>query len=216
MSDEVAKTENRLVINFLILRKCIGILGAIFPFLVVVLALILGDSELRQSISAYYYSPSRDVFVGTLCIIGMFLFSYKGYEPQDDRAGDIAGIAAVGVAFFPTTPSVVVRSSQEILGYLHLASAAILFLALAYFCLRLFVKTGDVALNNYRRTCNKIYRVCGYIILASIALIVIVSFTGFAAGLNPVFWLEAIAVVAFGVSWLVKGNTLSLFLDPKK
>jgi uncharacterized membrane protein len=26
--------------------------------------------------------------------------------------------------------------------------------------------------------------------------------------LNPVFWLESIAVVAFGVSWLVKGEAI--------
>jgi hypothetical protein len=26
--------------------------------------------------------------------------------------------------------------------------------------------------------------------------------------LTPVFWLESVAVVAFGVSWLVKGETI--------
>ncbi len=25
---------------------------------------------------------------------------------------------------------------------------------------------------------------------------------------DPVFWLEAIAIVAFGISWLIKGETL--------
>ena len=31
--------------------------------------------------------------------------------------------------------------------------------------------------------------------------------------LNPTYWLEFVAVIAFGVSWLIKGETL--FADKK-
>jgi len=33
---------------------------------------------------------------------------------------------------------------------------------------------------------------------------------------NPVFWLEAAALVAFGVSWLVKGEALLADKDDSK
>ena len=55
------------------------------------------------------------------------------------------------------------------------------------------------------------YRVCGCVMLACIALVGIVGLLPnktFADQFNPVFWLESTAVVAFGVSWLTKGETI--------
>ena len=51
----------------------------------------------------------------------------------------------------------------------------------------------------------------GYTILASIALIVLLAIFPHSAlikKLDPVFWLESLAVVAFGVSWLTKGEMI--------
>ena len=57
---------------------------------------------------------------------------------------------------------------------------------------------------------NRIYRICGVVILACIALIGLYFWlprdTGISA-IKPVFWLESIALWAFGISWFVKGET---------
>jgi len=56
-----------------------------------------------------------------------------------------------------------------------------------------------------------VYRVCGYIILACILLIGVVSLPTVKPNVDrfmPIFWFEALAVVAFGASWLVKGETI--------
>lgn len=34
--------------------------------------------------------------------------------------------------------------------------------------------------------------------------------------LDPVFWLEAIAIIAFGISWLTKGEGIGALLDQAK
>ena len=57
------------------------------------------------------------------------------------------------------------------------------------------------------------YKACGGAIVLSIALIIVVNLlpSEIATPINvykPVFLLEAIAVVAFGVSWLFKGQAL--------
>ena len=52
------------------------------------------------------------------------------------------------------------------------------------------------------------YKVCGSAILVAIVLTVVVARVAAAKTLNPVFWLESIAVVAFGVSWLTKGEAI--------
>jgi len=36
--------------------------------------------EIQDNISTYYYTPLRDVIVGAMCAIGIFLFCYRGYD----------------------------------------------------------------------------------------------------------------------------------------
>jgi hypothetical protein len=181
------------------------------PILLLVGDVVVGDANaLRDSISAYHDSVMRGVFVGILFAIGVFLYSYIGYEPEGDRllsddlAGDLACVFALGVALFPT------NSPNVLIHRIHLVSATALFLLLSYFAIRLFTKTkGTMTRQKGRR--NRVYRSCGYVMLGCIGLIAVYGFflsdTGLSS-LKPVFWLETIALWAFGVSWFVKGETL--------
>lgn len=201
-----------LVLSYLALRRAIGILGIGLPFVLVIGTLVLQGSGLEPSISDYYYTIMRNVLVGTLCAIGVFLMSYHGYEREDHIAGDLACGFAIGVALFPTVPACDPTHTQMIIGYVHYGFAAALFLTLAYFCLCLFRKTTPgVPMTPRKIIRNRVYTACGYIILLSILLL-----AGYGlflrhtpvGQLRPVFWLEATAVVAFGTSWLVKGEAL--------
>ena len=42
------------------------------------------------------------VFVGSLCAIGVLLFTYKGYESLDALLSRLAGGGAIGTALIPT------------------------------------------------------------------------------------------------------------------
>ena len=60
---------------------------------------------------------------------------------------------------------------------------------------------------------NRLYRVCGVVIAICIGIIAILGIsakvdTPGTGGSPWVFWLESIALCAFGLSWLVKGETL--------
>jgi hypothetical protein len=90
--------ENALIISYLTLRKAIGILGAALPFVLAIGAAVLFMTGIQDSISAYYYTGMRNVFVGMLCATGFFLLSYKGYERKDSIAGNLGCLFAVGVA----------------------------------------------------------------------------------------------------------------------
>ena len=211
------KSENNkgsLVFSYLELRKIIGILGMAFPFILSLGAWILFQTGMRSSISSYYHTGMRDVFVGTLCVIGFFLLSYKGYQRSDDIAGDLGCLFAVGVALFPTTPDVGSVSGARIIGFIHLCFATLFFLTLIYFSLFLFTKTDPNKSPSRRKLIrNKVYKTCGYIMSICIALIVIyyVLPTSIASPLKvckPVYWLEALAILAFGVSWITKGEAI--------
>ncbi len=222
---------SRHVASYLTMRKAIGCLGMALPFILAIGGMLLHGPGIRRSISAYYHTGMGDVFVGTICVIGIFLFAYKGYEPEDDRVGDFAFFCAVGLALFPTIPdmgdpsrgigltlSIATPDLENFIAVAHGVFTAGFFLTLAYFSLFLFTKS-DREMTRKKRQRNIVYRACGYVILLAIALIVLGGLILYlellpdatvrmVKSLDPLFWLESIAIVAFGVSWLVKGEAI--------
>lgn len=204
--------DNSLIISYLTLRKAIGVLGLALPFVLVLGALLIFRTGPQPSISDYYFTGMRDVFVGTLFVTGFFLFCYKGYGRLDDIVGDVAGIFALGVALFPTQAEGDHSHCALVIGRIHLACAALFFLALAFFCLYLFTRS-DGRPTAMKLVRNRVYRSCGWTIIGAISFIVI-WFLLLKSRLpdldawHPVLILETIAEIAFGVSWLVKGRTL--------
>jgi len=201
-----------LILSYLALRRAIGIIGTLLPFVLAIGGFAFGLGRIEVSMSAYYYTPMRDVFVGALCAIAVFLASNRGYARADARAGDVAGGAAIGVALFPTRPPVDPTPAARAVGMLHHLSAAIFFLTLAYFCLELFRRTDPTRAPTARkRQRNVVYTICGWLIIGCLVAIVgvkqLIPDTALAR-LAVVFWLEATAVVAFGVAWLTKGEFL--------
>lgn len=204
--------NDTLVISYLGLRKAIGVIGIALPFVLAFGKIAFESPGVQPSVSDYYYTVMRDVFVGSLCAIAVFLVSYRGYERRDAIAGDLACAFALGVALFPTAPELDPTTQQKIISAMHHISAAGFFLTLAYFSLVLFRKTDPRFTPTPRKLQrNVVYTVCGYTILACIGLILLLALmqdTAPLTRLDPVFWLEATAVVAFGVSWLTKGEAI--------
>jgi hypothetical protein len=57
----------------------------------------------QKSISAYYYTPARSVFVGALIAIGLSLIVIKGNTSREDISLNLAGMLAPVVALVPTS-----------------------------------------------------------------------------------------------------------------
>lgn len=57
---------------------------------------------LQTSISAYYYTPARPVFIAALCAIGVCLIVYRGNSTLENLLLDFAGFLALAVALVPT------------------------------------------------------------------------------------------------------------------
>lgn len=206
--------ENRLIITYLTLRKLIGILGITLPFVLFFGAFLIFQTGIQSSISSYYHTGMRDLFVGTICVIGFFLLIYKGYESADNIAGDIGCLAAIGLALFPTAPDGTATGTEQIIGYIHLGFAALFFFVLIYFSLYLFTKSDPAkppTPNKLQR--NRVYKICGRTMAACIVLITVYfllprEIAASLSSLNPVYWLEAMAIIFFGISWLTKGEAI--------
>lgn len=216
----VEEHRKDMVLSYHRVRTSLGVLGMALPA-VLLLGGLLDQQQIEPSISDFYHTTYRDIFVGTLCAIGVFLICYRGYgrgyrEVIDDNwLGTIAGISAFGVALFPNeSPTYQVATvTQDLVGIgisplFHYASALVFFACLAMFCLTKFARTAKPA----RR---RIYLACGWIIVASLVGIAAASAVKILGSgpaqaavvdLNLVFWFEAIGIWAFGLSWLVKGK----------
>ncbi len=210
------KLDAELVVSYLTLRKAIGILGLALPFVLYLGATLLFNTGLQETISTYYYTGMRNVLVATMCAMGSFLLSYRGYERADHVAGVLASIFAVGIALFPTTPLENPSAHAKIIGDVHVVCATLFYSTLIYFCLALFTKTDASIPTRRKLQRNTVYRVCGYTIAACILLILVesilpASLEAFQNSLDKngvKFYLESVAGIAFGISWLTKGEAI--------
>lgn len=233
---KIQESQNQLVLSFLSVRRALGGLGFFLPLSILIWSVLSGEG-LLASISDYFYSPMQQIFVGTLCAIAVFFWNYEGYKPRDTEiisdwaVSRVAAVGALLVAFSPMSPArsdAMQRLSeaertipfpalfQRILGQdlaqiLHFFGAAIFFGALAVYCLVLFVRS-DKKPDPIKIRENRIYRICGWIIVACMALIASSIWLDLGAilGTAAVYWLESIACFAFAISWLVKGKALAI------
>jgi hypothetical protein len=60
---------------------------------------------------------------------------------------------------------------------------------------------------------NAVYRVCGVLIFVSLVLIAVAELVNITKSAHAMLWLETVAILAFGVAWAVKGETLGVLRD---
>ncbi len=223
--------------SYLLIRTAVGALGALLPTLLFLIewAFLRGDATVRGSLSAYYFTPARDLFVGVLCTAGVLLVTYLAGQVRtwDFWLSSLAGVAALGVAFFPTERPGVAPSApmcgatptprgctalqqawgETTVAAIHFASAAVFILALAAIC---FVFAHRDARHDVRRARVVFHRACGTAILVAVGWILLGLVAPLdVAGLTPLYLGEVVALYAFAASWLVKGHDLSRLLPER-
>jgi hypothetical protein len=104
-----AMTKSRVYDDITVYRSTYRYLRwAMVAALVALFVSVLIQSSLAGcwlgSVSAYYYTPARAVFVGSLIAFGAALIAYKGRTPEEDVALDLSGFLAIVVAIVPTVP----------------------------------------------------------------------------------------------------------------
>jgi hypothetical protein len=216
--------EPKYVRSYVFTRFAIGALGFLLPPALVLLepALFEGLPAPRGSLSAYYYSGVRELFVGGLWAIGVFLFVYKFLDVSwEGLLSSLAGIAAVLVAVFPTErpgDGVPLTPFQDKLGEgvvsgIHYATATTFIALLVPITLLFAIQEGRRKQSGSRfswRFWRGFHTVAAACILFGALLAAFAGITG-----DPdkgVLYGEWIAVWAFGVSWLVKGAELDVLL----
>jgi len=132
-----------------------------------------------------------------------------------ERSAD--GFDVQGAPFFELFPGV---------DYVHFGSAALLFAFLAFYSFVVFPRVieerhrgSDGRLIPIKRLRNAIYYYTGAVIVLCMAAMAAKGLIDEDALVgwnmrNLTFVLEAVALVHFGIAWMVKGRVLQVFRDP--
>ena len=207
------------------IRKLIGVLGLSLP-----IALPIANWEFLASISHYYYAslPSL-IFIIVLSAFGLFLISYKGYKIDkttekisDDFLTNIGGLAALIVVFIPTkcsdSMSVVIErlcgtTNMPLFGHtlpylstIHLVSAGVFILCMGWMSRFKFIRGSDDGNHG-------LYKWCGNLVFIAVGLILVCLVLELLKINFPlkdyyVYIFETMAIIPFGISWLVKGRAI--------
>ena len=227
LPDKNKEAENDLVFSYLTLRNLIGLSGLLLPLLLIITTnRTATDRWIEPTISDYYYSSNGDVLVVSLSILGVFLITYKGYTWRENALTTLAAIGGLGVAFSPTATinansfsiHAIRNTVPTILGIeKHFLFAALFFISIAIICLKYFPRTNKNHLTDAQGNMtqkakrNVVYKFCGWTIVLCVALLGIYAISKPVPILSRfpvVFVLETIAIEAFGIAWITKGETL--------
>lgn len=215
MNKQIVKEDPRLI-SYNTLRKTIGWLGISLPLAMIIGNYIFGNCHtLQDSNSHYYYTVTGNLFTGILCAVGMFLIAYRGID-DDHNYTFFAGVCAIMIAMLPTnnnsadTCAIIDLPLNKWRNIAHYSFAALFFISLAWISLFIFTKSkGPKTKQKEKR--NKVYLACGIIILVAITILFLISFFDVDRKYDkykPTFWMEWVALIAFGASWLVKGELI--------
>jgi hypothetical protein len=184
------------------LRAITGYVGLTLPVVLLLDGVV--DGHIESSLSAYYYTNVGNAFTGALCVIGIFLLAYRLTAwAIDNVATTLAGISALGVAFFHCAPQNATLSQLR-MADVHLTCAAALFILLGGISLLIFPR--DITPDQRWRA--NWYRGLGALIWLSIILMpVLNSLAGsFYDDKHVFFVLETVCVTAFAASFILKGH----------
>lgn len=155
-----------------------------------------------ESISATYFANSNSCMIIALGLCAFFLITYKGYDLGDRLYTLVAAVSAMLVVFCPcaAAPAEYVglfALPAKVSNVIHIVAAATLFGSFALMTLKQFTK------GKHKRR-NTIYRICGWTMLALMAVIgigTILNLPGYTTMIceTGILW-------AFAVAWIIKSG----------
>jgi len=211
-------------------RRSIGLITIFLPVIVAFGAWVGPDNlGIQESVSHYYYTGMRDIFVAFFFSIGMFLLIYNpskyqsNYGKKDRYLGMVAGSSAIIASLIPTACSTIIISpicssisdQEPLFDNIHLAAGGLLVFSLAIFSYYFFPI-------NQEEKMRKTYKWIGGIMFILILLMAIYHTT---KGVNEelfkdifgsipyIYWLELLLMWAWGYAWFLKGKGPKFYGD---
>ncbi|EER62153.1 hypothetical protein AcdelDRAFT_0275 [Acidovorax delafieldii 2AN] len=212
---QIIKKPKTAEINQLTMKLIVGVIAVVIASVTSFVSTL--DRPLTSISESYFAGDwSRNIFVGFLFAISAFLLSYNGQTRAHMVLSRVAALAGLGVAMFPCK----CRGGEEIIPYVHYASAAVMFAVLAYFCIE-FYRHARSKGHRQAGWRAKIYLACFWTMVVAMVALFVNGVWGETLEIETripriVFYGEAMALSAFGVCWLVASRVLPVLTRPEE
>ncbi len=185
--------------SYMLLSLGMGLVAAALPILLILVEGLSG----HYSISHFYFSANprgRDVLVGSLCAVAVFLILFQGLSIWENRLLNLAGLAALGVAFFPTDQCQCKPGVS-----LHVVSALTFFLCISIVAVFFSKKRLEhVVWPPLKARLKAAYTVAGMALVAMPLGVYVLYQLSASTWKDWVFWAESAGIWAFAAYWFVK------------
>jgi len=214
--------------TFMTLRALLAGTAVAFPVALVGGGWVLADLNVLPQLSAYYFTPLGDLFVGMLCAIGIGLIAYKGFTDAEDIALNIGGVLICLVALFHMQPELalncfakadnppsgyLLRSLQfHVPSWLHFACAVLFYAVLGYvmiFCSHasLVLQSSANAVRCYRRLYTSLG--AGFVVSVVLSFVIHKLMPDEGCGNLWILVAEVLGLLCFAAFWIVKTHEIA-------
>lgn len=216
MEQDSVSPERAVVGTRAIEARILAAFGALaFPLLLMLGSWLLDGRAFRQSLSAYYHSGMKPIFVAGVMAIGLLLFAFRDGRRNGrwfrSAVGSVGLVAATVVAYVPAVPEGQDKWSQQ--SVVHGVAAATLFGCMTAMAGHLWARPaepfplfGDRAAaqpQRYRALNLACFVVMIGAMLGALGMTVMVQ-RGWQPQWNLLLWIEIPALWAFAIAFLAK------------
>jgi|SRR6185295_15929160 len=193
--------EAQAVRSYLYLSLGTGLIAVLLPVLLVV----AGGYATHDSMSSFYHDtdgPARDILVGSLCAVGVFLFLFHGLSKLENWLLNVAGIAVIAVALIPSPGDTGYGSAL-----IHRGAAIVFFVLIGV--VAIFLSKGrikDIKDEAKRRGFAAAYNSVGILMIALPGVVAL------AQGHHWVLQTEWAGIWLFSAYWFLKTFEYRLLL----
>lgn len=191
-------------------RFMLGLICGLLPVACLLFGLLgelrdINYPEWYNSISATYFANSNMCMIGALCLCSFFLFTYKGYDLGDRAYTFVAAVSALLIVAFPCAAAPMgyvglFACPVNVSDIIHMAAAVALFGSFALMTLTQFPK-------GKHKKRNRIYRICGTIMLAFMAVVALATLLDWPGYMTMI--CEAGMLEAFAFAWITKSGVFT-------
>jgi hypothetical protein len=193
--------EAQAVRAYLYLSLGIGLIAMSLPVLLVA----TGGYQTHDSISSFYHDangPTRDILVGSLCAVGVFLFLFHGLSKLENWLLNLAGIAIIAVALVPSPGDTTYGSAL-----IHRGAAIVFFVLIGIVAIFLSKgRIGDIKNEAKKRWFKSAYTIVG------IVMVVLPGAVALLQGSHWVLLAEWAGIWCFSIYWFLKTFEYRLLL----
>jgi hypothetical protein len=188
---------------YLYLSLGIGVIAVLLPVTLVLVS--AGGFQAHDSISSFYQDkvgPTRDIMVGSLCAVGVFLFLFHGLSTLENWLLNGAGVAIIGVALIPMPDATGYGSV-----FYHRGFAIVFFVLIGI--VAIFLSKGRI--KNIKDERKKRWFAAAYTV-AGAAMVAVPGLVALLQGSHWVLQAEWAGIWTFAAYWFLKTAEYRLLL----